>query len=67
MLNIHVCEKYARKYDILFNATKSQLLHFSKDSNNDNVQPILTLTCPGVGKKVPPLRIISIESFLSII
>ena len=23
----------------------------------------LTLTCPGVGKKVPPLRIISIESF----
>ena len=28
---------------------------------------LLTLTCPGVGKKVPPLRIISIESFLSII
>ena len=27
----------------------------------------LTLTCPGVGKKVPPLRIISIESFLLII
>ena len=29
MLNI--CEKYARKYDILFNATKSQLL-------NENVE-----------------------------
>ena len=28
MLNI--CEKYARKYDILFNATKSQLLYFGK-------------------------------------
>ena len=41
MLNI--CEKYARKYDILSNATKSQLLHFSKDSNNDNVQPILSM------------------------
>ena len=25
---------------------------------------ILTLTCPGVGKKVPPLRIIRIESLL---
>ena len=24
----------------------------------------LTLTCPGVGKKVPPLRIIRIESLL---
>ena len=27
----------------------------------------LTLTCPGVGKKVPPLRIISIEFFPLII
>ena len=41
MLNI--CEKYARKYDILFNATKSQLLYFGKDSNNDNVQPDLSM------------------------
>ena len=48
MLNI--CEKYARKYDILFNATKSQLLYFGKDSNNDNVQPVLRMDN---GKKIP--------------
>ena len=47
MLNI--CEKYARKYDILFNATKSQLLYFGKDSNNDNVQPVLSMDN---GKKI---------------
>ena len=41
MLNI--CEKYDRKYDILFNATKIQLLYFGKDSNNDNVQPVLSM------------------------
>ena len=35
MLNI--CGKHARKQDISFNATKSQLLYFSKYSNNDNV------------------------------
>ena len=39
MLNIF--EKYARKYDILFNVTKSQLLYFGKGSNNDNVQPVI--------------------------
>ena len=48
MLNI--CEKYARKYDILFNATKSQLLYFRKDGNNDNVQPVLSMD---TGKKIP--------------
>ena len=48
MLNI--CEKYARQYDILFNATKSQLLYFGKDSNNDNVQPVLSMDN---GKKIP--------------
>ena len=48
MLNI--CEKYARKYDILFNATKSQLLYFGKDSNNDNIQPVLSMDN---GKKIP--------------
>ena len=47
MLNI--CEKYARKYDILFNATKSQLLYFGKDSNNDNMQPVLSMDD---GKKI---------------
>ena len=41
MLNI--CEKYTRKYDILFNASKSQLLYVGKDSNNDNVQPVLSM------------------------
>ena len=50
MLNI--CEKYARKYDILFNATKSQLLYFGKDSNNDNIQPVLSMDN---GKKIPML------------
>ena len=48
MLNI--CEKYARQYDILFNATKNQLLYFGKDSNNDNVQPVLS---KDNGKKIP--------------
>ena len=48
MLNI--CEKYARKYDILFNATKSQLLYFGKDSNNDNIQSGLSMDN---GKKIP--------------
>ena len=48
MLNI--CEKYARKYDILFNATKSQLLYFGKDSHNDNVQPVLSMDN---GNKIP--------------
>ena len=48
MLNI--CEKYARKYDILFNATKNQLLYFRKDGNNDNVQPGLSMD---TGKKIP--------------
>ena len=48
MLNI--CEKYARKYDILFNATKSQLLYFGKDSNKDNVQPVLIMDN---GKEIP--------------
>ena len=38
MLNI--CGKHARKHDISFNATKSQLLYFSKYSNNDNMQPV---------------------------
>ena len=41
MLNI--CEKYARKYDILFIATKRQFLYFGKDSSNDNVQPVLSM------------------------
>ena len=36
-------------------------------SRNNAQSACLTLTCPGVGKKVPPLRIISIESFLLII
>ena len=48
MLNI--CEKYARKYDILFKATKSQLLHFGKYSNNDNIQPVFSMDN---GKKIP--------------
>ena len=48
MLNI--CEKYARKYDILFNATKVQFLYFGKDSNSDNVQPVLSMDN---GKKIP--------------
>ena len=48
MLNI--CGKYAMKYDVLFNATKSQLLYFGKDSNNDNVQPVLSMDN---GKKIP--------------
>ena len=48
MLNI--CEKYARMYHILFNATKSQLLYFSRYSNNDNVQPVLSMDN---GKKIP--------------
>ena len=48
MLNI--CEKYAKKYNILFNATKCQLLYFGKDSNNDNVQPVLSMDN---GKKIP--------------
>ena len=47
MLNI--CEKYTRMYHILFNATKSHLLYFSKDSNNDNVQPVLKIEN---GKKI---------------
>ena len=47
---LNICEKYARKYDILFNATKSQLLYFGKDSNNDNVQPDLSMDN---GKKIP--------------
>ena len=48
MLNI--CEKYARKYDILFNVTNSQLLYFGKDINNDNIQPVLSMDN---GKKIP--------------
>ena len=48
MLNI--CEKYARKYDILFTATKHQLLYFGKDNNNHNIQPVLSMDN---GKKVP--------------
>ena len=40
----NICEKkYARKYDILLNATKSQLLYFDKDSSNDNIQPVLSI------------------------
>ena len=41
MLNI--CEKYARKYDILFNATKSQLLYFSKEIDANS--RIIMITC----------------------
>ena len=48
MLNIY--EKYARKYNILFNATKSQLLYFGKDSNNNNIQLVLSMDN---GKKIP--------------
>ena len=47
MLNI--CEKYAKNYDILYNAFKSQLLYFGKDSNNDNIQPVLSIDN---GKKI---------------
>ena len=51
MLNI--CEKYARKYDILFNATKSQLLYFGKDSNNDNGKEIPYVTkCLHLGNSI---------------
>ena len=34
----------------LFNATENQLLYFGKDSNNDNVQPVLSMDN---GKKIP--------------
>ena len=49
---LDICEKYTRKYDILFNATKSQLLYFGKDSDNDNIQPVLSMDN---GKKIPYL------------
>ena len=47
---MNICEKYARTYDILFNATSSQLLYFGKDSNVDNVQPVLSMDN---SKKIP--------------
>ena len=47
---LNKCEKYVRKYDILFNATKSQLLYFGKDSNNNNVQQVLNMNN---GQKIP--------------
>ena len=47
---LNTCEKHSRKYDILFNATKIQLLYFGKDSNNDNVRPVLSMDD---GKKIP--------------
>ena len=43
------CEKYARNYDILYNAFKGQLLYIGKDSNNDNIQPVLSIDN---GKKI---------------
>ena len=47
---LHICEKYARKYDLLLNATKCQLLYFGKNSNNDNIQPVLSMDN---GTKIP--------------
>ena len=38
---MYICVKYARTYDTLFNATKSQLLYFSKVNIIDNVQSVL--------------------------
>ena len=47
---LKIWEKYARKYVILFKATKSQLFYFSKDINNYNVQSVLSMDN---GKKIP--------------
>ena len=39
---LNVCEDYAKEYNILFNASKSQLMHFEK--NNFDVQHVLHMS-----------------------
>ena len=48
---LNMCEKYARKYDILFNGTKSQLLCFSKDIDNGKKLPYVT-KCLHLGNSI---------------
>ena len=33
---LNVCESYANENEIIFNASKSQILHFSKNEDSEN-------------------------------
>ena len=48
MLNI--CEDFADDHDIIFNASKSQLVQFSSCSNNINMKFVLQMR---KGQKIP--------------
>ena len=38
---LKICKDFADDHDIIFNASKSQLLQFSSCSNNINMKPVL--------------------------
>ena len=40
---LKICEDFADDHDIIFNASKSQLLQFSSCSNNINMKPVLQM------------------------
>ena len=39
----NICEDFADDHNIIFNASKSQLLQFSSCSNNINMKPVLQM------------------------
>ena len=47
---LKICEDFADDHDIIFNASKSQLLQFSSCSNNTNMKPVLQMRN---GQKIP--------------
>ena len=47
---LKICEDCADDHDIIFNASKSQLLQFSSCSNNINMKPVLQMRN---GQKIP--------------
>ena len=47
---LKICEDFADDHDIIFNASKSQLLQFSSCSNNINMKPVLQMRN---GQKIP--------------
>ena len=40
---LKICEDFADDHDIIFNASKSQLLQFISCSNNINMKPVLQM------------------------
>ena len=63
---LNVCESYAYENKIIFNASKSQILHFSKNEDSENRKPQLRMNngqlIPYVEKRIHLGNILSSTS-----